>query len=140
MNRHEHHVARLEIAVEHSLLVGSGQTCGDLREQLRRSGLGDRSFPPQPLGERLSLEQLHAQEQRRLIRSPDVQLEDPADVRVSDPPGQEDLSPEPLQATLGRALIESHRLQRDARSERHVDGLVDLAHAAPAEHPDDPEP
>ena len=61
-----------------------------LRDQLSGDRLGKRTVPAQTLGKRLALEQLHAQEQRRLSRAPEMEFEHAADVGVRDLPGEED--------------------------------------------------
>ena len=140
MHRYQHDVAWLEVTVEDSLPVRRRHPGGDLRDQLSRDRLVKRTVPAQTFGKRLALEQLHAQEQRRLSRAPEMEFEHAADVGVRDPPGEEDLPPESLQPSLGRPGLQTHRLHCDARPERDVDRLVDLPHAATTEHPDDAEP
>jgi hypothetical protein len=54
----------------------------------------------EPLGQSLSTEELHGEEAHALARGAQrlIQLIDPADVRVTDPPSKERFSSEPVQS------------------------------------------
>ena len=95
-----------------------------------RQRLGDAQRPaPQPLRERLALEQLHRDEQLAAVLADLVDL---ADVRMIDARRRAGLAPE----ALARRLVagqRGHRLERDGALEPLVARGVDDAHPALAE-------
>ena len=90
---------------------------------------------PDPLGQRLALEQLHRDEVLALVL---VDLVDRADAGVVERRGGARLALEALER--GRVLrhLRGQELQRDVAAELRVLGLVDDAHAAAAELRSDP--
>ncbi len=99
----------------------------DVEDDRHGRGRIDRA-PPQPIGERLTLEQLHREEQLAVLFADLVNL---ADVRVAHARGRSSLAPETL-ARL-RPFQARHRLERDEPVEALVPGGVDDTHAALAD-------
>jgi hypothetical protein len=123
----EHHVGRLEIAVQDAPGVDRGQTGTELPGDLHR--LVARRTPDalQQTTEVFTVDVLHGQE---VLAVDLTHVVDPADVGVRDLPGQLDLLEETLQQ--GGILLQplGQELQRHALTQLHVVGAVDLPHAA----------
>src|SRR4030095_6960955 len=93
---YQQHVGALEIPMNDSLGMGRLQGVHHLLDERERHLWSERSAP-QAFGERLSLEQLHGEEEDLLpLRLGGEQLEDATDVPVGDAPGEQDLTTETL--------------------------------------------
>src|SRR5262249_50950908 len=96
-----------------------------------------RLEPPdarEPLEQALAGQKLH-REKDRLPMAPDV--EHAADRAMRDPPRELDLALEALEGAGPRGDLRPDRLQREPDAQLLVLDLVDLAHAAAAQHADD---
>ena len=134
--RGDHDIARLDVAVDDAVFVGLGQSLGDLGGDADRVGRGQRAAGD-PLLEGLAGITGHGDVETAVLRFVDVV--NGADVRVVEARRGAGLVDEPLPGLgIGR---ESGRqeLQGDPSVEAEVLGLVDDAHAAPAELADDAE-
>ena len=129
--RGEEDVRRLQIAVHDAAAVQRRQRRQD--RQLRRRRLGDGHGPAgQPLGERLAVEQFHAEERLPLVFADVEQL---ADVRMADGSRGARLAKEALaHLRLRRA---KDRLDRDRPRQPVIPAFVDDTHPAATDFPDD---
>jgi hypothetical protein len=93
----EHDVGGLEIAVQHTLLVGGGEARANAPRHLEGLVPGK---PPDAADEGrqvLAVHVLHGEEVPALV---DVHVVDPADVGVGHPPREANLAPEALEEIL----------------------------------------
>jgi hypothetical protein len=124
----EHHVARLEVAVDHSRAVRPVESVGDLRSQVHDLGQGQQTLR-QLLRQRLALDEFH-DEVVRLARPGDIGcapvVVERADVRVVQRRDGSHLALE-AGAHLGmlRELLGQH-LDRDFAAQVGVSRAVDL--------------
>ena len=126
-------VGGLEVAVDDALRVGRLEGVRDLDPEVEERAELERPLPD-PLRERLPLEQLHGDEVLPLVLLDRV---DRADAGVVEGRGGAGLALEALEGR--RVLRQLHRqeLERDVAAELRVLGLVHDAHAAAAELPGD---
>ena len=121
----EEHVGRLEVAVDDAL--GMQRRERGQHPEADGHGIGHAQRPaPQALGQRLTLEQLHGDEQLAALLADLIEL---ADVRVVDPRGGPGFAPETLACRLV-AGQRRHRLQRDGALQPLVARRVDDTHPA----------
>ena len=130
----EHHVGRLEVAMDDAALVRGGEAGADLPGDLEAALLGEAADAPQQRGEVLAVHVLHRQEG---VPFDLVDVVDAADVRVRDLPRHPHFGVELRQT--GRIAIDLRRqeLERDRLTELQVVGAEDLAHPALAQPADD---
>jgi hypothetical protein len=62
----EHHVVRLDVAVNHPVVVGVRQRVGDLAEHAHGVGDRQRAFAPDAVPQRLAFDERHDVEQQAL--------------------------------------------------------------------------
>ncbi|MFN8094860.1 MAG: hypothetical protein U0599_22040 [Vicinamibacteria bacterium] len=131
----EHHVRRLEVAVQDAGLVGGGEPRADLPRDLEGLVLGQAADAPGERGHVLAVDVLH-REEVLAVRLADV--EDAAHRGVRDLAREAHLL---VEAGEGGAVPGEGRrqeLQRHRLGQLEVVGPVDLPHPAPAEEADDP--
>jgi hypothetical protein len=134
----QHHVARLEVAVDNAGAVRGVERTGDVdgdRQRFRqREGKSSLSAPRQTLLERLAVNQLHDEKGGAVVIA---DIEERADVGVGELREGTRFAVEPLaQLRVGGERTGQH-LDRDGPIEPRIAGLVDLAHAAGADGRDD---
>ncbi len=123
-----HQILRLDVAVDHPRGVGCGQGAGRLPDQPRQ--LGHRRTILDELHERLSLDQLHAEE-RPAVAIPAVI--DRADVRMIQRRGRERLAAKAFQPGRVLGTLLGQELERDLAVEAKLPGRVHDSHSAAAE-------
>ena len=127
----EHHVGRLQVAVDDAPLVRRFERLGDLLRHAQC--FRERQRPgPQPLFERLAADELHRNAGAALERR---DLVDRADERVIQGGGRARLA-EQLVEAVGLAA-RGDELERHLSVQHHVVGEADLAHAAASDDFDD---
>ncbi len=131
----EHHVGRLEIAVDHAALVRGGEPGADLTRDLERAILRKAADAPQQRREIFAVDVLHRQEGAAVEL---VDVIDAADVRVRHLPRHAHFGVELRQPRRIAIDVRGKELQRDGLPELQIVGAVDLAHAAAAAPLDDP--
>ncbi len=126
-------------------LVGGVERVGHLHDERQRF-VGGHAPRPQPLGQRLPVQELHRDERDRGRghavhgrRTVHEDIEDPADVRVRHLPRQERFTLEAGDGPLVLGDFGPDRLQRQVLVQLEIFGLVDLAHAAARHEADDAE-
>ena len=130
----EHDVGGLQIAMQHALLVGGGETGAELARDLQGLVAGQPADAPQQRAEVLAIDVLHGEE----IQPFDfAEIVDAADVGVRHLARDADLVAESLERRLMVRDRLGQKFERHRLVERQVVGAVDLAHAALAEHGDD---
>jgi hypothetical protein len=130
----DHDVARLQVAVDDAALVRGGDGFGN------RNGQPEELLKGQPArtsqaGQGLPLDELHRQE---VHAAGFLDRVDRDDVGVVEGGDGARLSLEPLESIGIAGQLGRQDLERHAAVEPGIVGLVDLAHAARAEGPDDP--
>ncbi len=131
----EHDVGRLEVAVQHALVVGRGQPGAQLAGDLDRLVLGQAADAAQQRRQILAVDVFHRQV---VVPLGFANVEHPTDVRVRHLARRPHLVEQELQrGGVGRQLV-GQELQRHRLAELEIVGPVDLAHAAAAEQADDP--
>ncbi len=130
----DHHVVRLQIAMQHARVVRGGHARAQLPRDLERLV---RRQPPDATQQRrqiLSIDELHREE----LESVDVaDVMDAADVRMRDLPRDARFGMKPRQRARRHGKRLRQELQRHRLIELQVVGLVDFAHPADAEQADD---
>ena len=129
---HQHHVSRLEIAVDDAGLMGGIQAGGDPLGDGERAGRRQAPDPLEALGQGLTGEVLHGEKHGVAVKS---QVEQAAHVLVGHLARQVHLS---LQSDAGPLVGGgggAHLLQGHPFVQLLVDGLVDLAHPALGQEP-----
>ena len=113
-----------------------------LRYRASESGAHAVGVIVQPLGEGLAMEQLQGEDRQAISARVEgvVELEDPADVEVGDPPGEQHLPPEALHRVRVGGELGEDGLHRHPGPEGGVLGLVDRAHSAAGDEAHDGEP
>ena len=129
-----HHVVRLEVAVEHPFVVGGGQSHTKLPRNLDGLVLGKAPDLSNQSGQILAVNVLHGEEVLAL-NFPDVI--DPADVGMRNLAGHADLIVEALEPARMIGQIPRQKLQGHRLAEFQIVGSVDFAHAAFAQQSDD---
>jgi hypothetical protein len=132
----DHHVRRLQVAVEDAALVRGGNPRADLPRDFDRLVLGEAADAAEQRREILAVDVLH-REERGAVGVADVV--GPADVAMRDGARDAHFVVELRQASGMAGEILGQQLQRDGLSELQVVGAVHLAHAALAERRDDAE-
>ena len=66
----DHHVGRLQVAMQNALIVGRGKAGAELARDLQRLLVGQAADPPQQRGEVLAVDVLHGDEVLTLELSP----------------------------------------------------------------------
>ena len=122
-------VLGLDVAVHHALPVGIVERSGDFTQHGERARNWQRSFPLQPLAERLALDVGHHVIEQVAGRARVVQRQD---VGMVKPGGGVDLPKEPLPADRGRDLG-MHHLDRHAAVMLVILRQVDRSHPAATE-------
>ena len=117
----DHHVVRLEVAVDHPRLVRRRQPGAQLDRQTAQPP--PRHRRAELAGQRRAVDQLHRQEPVGAVLT---DVEHPRHVAVLDPPGQLDLAAEPLDRVVGQPAAQ--HLERDPLVELGVERLVDPPH------------
>ena len=131
----DHHVGRLQVAVQDAAVVRRGEARAELARDLERLVLRQPADPPEQRRQILAVDVLHREE------VPAVHLADVVDaahVRVRHLPRRPHLREEPIEQRPVRGEAVRQELQRDRLAELQVVGAVDLAHPAAADQPDDP--
>jgi len=124
----QHHVLRLEVAVDDALGVGLGEALHDLDRQLERPVGGERS-PGEGGGEGLAAHQLHRDEGRPFGL---VDLVDDGEGGMGERSRGAGLLPEPAREVRIRHRV-GEDLEGHLAPEACVPGAVDDAHAPPAQ-------
>ena len=127
-------VGGLEVPVDDPLRVRRLERVRDLDPHLQQRPELERPSPD-PLAQRLALEQLHRDEVLALVL---VDLVDGADAGVVEGGGGAGLALEALERGRVPRHLRGQELERDVAAELRVLGLVDDAHAAAAELRRDP--
>ena len=131
----DHHVGRLQVAVQHASVVRRGEPRAELPRDLERLVLRKPADPLQQRGEILAVDVLHRQE---VLAVDLADVVDAADVGMRDLARDAHLGVEALERASGSDASRSRQeLQRDRLAELQVVGAVDLAHAAAPEQADD---
>ena len=133
----EHDVGRLQIAVQHPLVVRGREAGAELARYFEGFVRGQTADAPQQGSQVLAIHVLHGEE-LHAVDFPDVV--NAADVGMGHLARDPDLVAEPRQCALvfGNGLGEE--LQRDRLAEFEIGGAVHLAHAALAQQRDDTVP
>ena len=131
----EHHVGRLEIAVQHAALVRRGKPGANLARDVDRLVLLDAPDSSDQRGEILAVDVLHCQEAAAVGLA---EVVEPADILVRHLSGDAQLVVKLGQRrrTVRGALGEE--FQRDGMIEREIFGAVHLTHPAATEQRDEP--
>ena len=132
----DHHVGRLEIAMQHATFVRRRDPGANLPRDLDRLLLRKAADAVQQRRQILPVHVLHRQE-RAAVGVADVV--GAADVAVGDGARDADLVVELREARRVVHQFIGKQLERDRLSELEILGAVDLAHAAAAERGDDAE-
>ena len=143
---HEHDVVALEVPVHDPNAVRGRQAGGHLtndRQDLRR---GEPSVPPELVGQRLAVQQLHRENHdlagrsvtRSRVSMPE-DIVDTTDVRVRHLSRQVHLALEQQDRTLVSGDVRQDGLERDPLAQFKILRLVELAHAAFRKVADDAE-
>nr|WP_241682716.1 hypothetical protein [Actinomadura sp. J1-007] len=130
----EHQVLRLDVAVDEPAFVRDGQNGADLRRDRRGLGVRQRAPFGDQLVDRAALHQVHDQVEALLVDAGVVNGRDPG---MPEPRRHRHLAGEPPDqlggvAAVGDDLVRD-QLDRDPAAGGALDGLPDLAHAAPTE-------
>lgn len=129
----EHHVRRLEVAVNHVLAV-SAVECGSDLDAVAEHLFGGQRAAADAIRERLAFEQFH-DEVVDVVLASDV--EETADVRVRERRDRSRLALETLPSSFVEREMRRKDLDRDGAIEACVDRAVDFAHAAGADRRND---
>ena len=129
----DHHVGRLQIAMDDSQAVGSGESGAEIAGDVECLVVREFSNAPQKRGEVLAIDVLHGDE---VMAFPLHHVVKAADVGMRDLPTKADFAVETLEP-LG--VGPGKKLQRYLLSELHILGAVDLPHPALPKQRDDAE-
>ena len=130
----QHDVGGLQIAMQHALLVGRGETGAEFARDLQGLVAGKPADAAQQRAEVLAIDVFHGEEIQPLHFAEIVHA---TDVGVRHLARDADLAAESLERRLVVRDRLGQKLERHRLVERQVVGAVDLAHAALAEHGDD---
>ncbi len=130
----DHDVGRLEIAVEHPLVVGRGQSRAQLPRHLSRLVRRQATDAPQQRGKVFPVHVLHRQEHVAIGFADVVHT---THVGMADLSCDADLGAEPRQPIGVGGDKVGQELQRDGLAKGEILGAIDLAHAAASEQADD---
>jgi hypothetical protein len=130
----QQHVARLDVAVDDARVVGVGERLADLGDQRQRRPAVERAVVADPGLEVPVGEVLGDEEDGVLVLAV---LVDAHDVAGPDPRQHRGLAGETGLVVLPVGQGGQHDLERHRAVEHQVPGLVDDAHAAVADLPDD---
>ena len=131
----EHHVRRLQIAVQHATFVGCREPRAQLAGDVGRLVFGKAADAAERRGQVLAVHQLH-REKQLTVHLADVI--DAADVRVRDLSSGSHLVVKLREADRVGGDGIGQELERDRLAEAEIVGAIHLAHAALAEQADDP--
>jgi hypothetical protein len=129
----EQHVLRLEVAVDHAGGVRGADAGADRARDREHAGDGQR-LARDPRGERFAVDELHGQ---HAFAVEVAEIVDARDVGMRDPARELDLAAEPLERPRRSRQLGPQDLERDRLVELEVARLVDVAHSAGAQQPDD---
>jgi hypothetical protein len=129
----DHHVGRLQIAMQHAALVRGREPRAQLPRDLDRLVLRDAADSAEQRCEIFAVHILHREEAPAVGVAEIVQT---ADVLVRHLAREAQLLMEPREAVGVRCHAFGKKLQRDRMIERQVVGAIHLAHAAAAEERD----
>jgi hypothetical protein len=110
--------------------MSRGEALENPAPQSEGPGRRQRFLLPQKLAEAVSVEQRHREERDRRVELGRRDVEDPANVRVSDSSGKLQLASEAPHRRGLRRHTGAHRLEGDPLAQHPVRCLIDLAHAA----------
>ena len=127
----EHHVGRLQVAMEDAAVVRRGKAGADLSNDL--DGLVRRQ-PADAAQERRKVFAVHVLHRHERTAVPLADVMDPADIGMRDLTCGARLI---AQARRQGGLVAAQKLQRNGLAEREIVGAIDLAHAAATEQADD---
>ena len=127
----EHHVGRLQVAMEDAAIVRRGKAGADLSNDL--DGLVRRQ-PADAAQQRRKVFAVHVLHRHERTAVPLADVMNPADIGMRDLAGGARLV---AQARRQGGLVAAQELQRDGLAEREIVGAIDLAHAAATEQADD---
>ncbi len=130
----DHHVGRLEIAMEHPAFVRGRDAGAQLPRDLDRLVLRQPADPPQQRGQIFTVHILHRQKPAAVVVAEIIET---ADVLVRHLAGNSQLGVKLREAIRIGADAGGQKFERDRLIERQVVGSVDFAHAAPAEQRDE---
>jgi hypothetical protein len=129
----EHHISRLEVAVNHAALVCRREAGAQLPRDVGCLVFGKASDPPKRRREILAADVLHRQvEEARDF----TDVVDAADVRVRNLPRDANLVMELSEASWISLQISGKKFQRDRLPEPEIICSINLAHPAAAEETD----
>ena len=130
----EHDVGRLQIAMQHSLVVRGGEAGAQLARDFQGLVRGQTADAAHQRPEVFAIHVFHGQE-LHAVEFADVV--NPADVGMGDLARDANLVAEALERARVPGGSLRKKLQRDRLAEFEVGGAIDFAHAAPAEQGDD---
>jgi hypothetical protein len=125
----DHDVGRLQISVQHPLLVSRRQTRAKLLGNLDALVPGQTPDAAQQTFQILAVDVLHRQ---KVLAIHLVDVIDPANVGMSELPGQAHLAQKQLKAPRALGDAARQEFERHRMTELQVIGAIDLSHAAPA--------
>ena len=131
----DHHVGRLQVAMQHAALVRRGDAGAQLPRELDRLVLRDAADAAEQRGQILAVHVLHRQEAAAVGVA---EVVEPADVLVRHLARDAQLVVELRQAAIVGRDAAGQELQRDRLIERQVVGAIHFAHAAASEQGDEP--
>ena len=126
-------VLRLDVAVDHTLLVRGRERLRELGRPVGRLPRRDR-VATEPLAQRLALEELGDEIRISLVRA---EIEDHEEVRVVESPGRPGFLLETAQAIGIRREAGGQDLDGDVAADPRITGAVHFAHAAGPERAHD---
>ncbi len=127
----DHKVARFQIAMHQLVRLRRHERPSDLGHDLQRRRRRQRTIPAHTRFERLALDQFHRIE--TLARSGFAEVEDAGHIRMSQLRGGARLTPKTLPRFGLIGITSADDLERDGRSEIHIERMIGDSHRAAPE-------
>ena len=127
----DHKVARFQIAMHQLVRLRRHERPSDLGHDLQRRRRRQRTIAAHTRFERLALDQFHRIE--TLARSGFAEVEDAGHIRMSQLRGDAGLTPKTLPRFGLIGITSADDLERDGRSEIHIERMIGDSHRAAAE-------